>query len=322
MTKRNVLVIRGLVIRGLAVEHHACFLLLGALSLILLWAPLTMLVKLSLQDERYSHILIVPLISLAFLYVERKKIFFGLHFSPLQSAPLLALGIIAFSIAGASSSLDQSLRLSLTVCALISTWLAAFVFCYGVRCFRAALFPLLFLALMIPVPIAALDYVVFLLQKGSAAVAYVLFKLLGVPVFWSGGFKFALPGVEIEIAKECSGIRSTTALFITGILASHVFLRSGWRKILLSLLTIPIAIFRNAVRIVTISWLGVYVDQGFLFGKLHRYGGVPFALISLAILGPALWILQRTEANSRNRKGREMSDQTYNEGTAVMESRP
>ncbi len=91
---------------------------------------------------------------------------------------------------------------------------------------------------------------------------YALFKLFGVPVLWQH-FKFVLPGVEIEIAKECSGIRSSLALFITSILAGYVFLQSNWRRVLFSLFTVPVVIFKNAVRIVTISCLGVYVDPVF-----------------------------------------------------------
>jgi exosortase len=172
--------------------------------------------------------------------------------------------------------------------------MAGFIICYGRRSFRAAIFPLLFLLLMIPIPPVLLDKTVLALQKGSAVVTYTLFKLLGVPVFWQQ-FKFSLPGVEIEIAEECSGIRSSLALFITSVLAGHVFLQSNWRKAIFSFLSIPVVIFKNAVRIVTISCLGVYVDPGFLHGRLHRYGGLPFSLVSLAILVPLLFALQRGE---------------------------
>jgi exosortase len=153
---------------------------------------------------------------------------------------------------------------------------------------------------MAPIPEAVLDKVVFALQKGSAEMTYALFKLFGVPVFWQG-FRFSLPGVEIEIAKECSGIRSSLALFITGMLAGHLFLQSGWRKVVLCLSTIPIAIFKNAVRIVTLSSLGVYVDRGFLFGRLHHQGGLLFALIALAIFAPLLFTLQKSESRSQRK---------------------
>jgi exosortase len=177
-------------------------------------------------------------------------------------------------------------------------WIGVFVLCYGTRSCSAATFPLLFLLLIAPIPAVVLDKIVLVLQKGSAQMTYALFKLLGVPVLWQG-FKFSLPGVEIVIAEECSGIRSSVAFFITSILAGYMFLQSSWRKVCLSFFTVPIVIFKNAVRIVTISWLGVYVDQGFLHGRLHQYGGLPFSLLSLAILAPLLLVLQKSETKER-----------------------
>ena len=189
-------------------------------------------------------------------------------------------------------------RLSVSVLAIVLIWLAGFVLCYGTRCFRGALFPLLFLFLMIPFPTVLTENIVLALQKGSAVMTYALFKLLGVPVYWQR-FKFLLPGVEIEIAEECSGIRSSMALLITSMVAGHVLLLSNWRKLIFSLFTVPVVIFKNAVRIVTISCLGIYVNAGFLHGKVHRYGGLFFSLISLAILVPLLLALQSKERRVR-----------------------
>ncbi len=186
-------------------------------------------------------------------------------------------------------------------------WIAAFVFCYGTQSFQAALFPLLFLLLMIPIPTVLLDQVIFVLQKGSAIATYGLFKLMGMPVLWQG-FKFSLPGVDIEIAKECSGIRSSLALFITGTLAAHFFLQTHWKKVALVLLTFPIAILKNAARIVTISSLGVYVDQGYLTGRLHHKGGFVFSILALAMFVPSLFLLQRSEIAARGRAARTSRD--------------
>jgi exosortase len=287
-----------------------CFVLCMILSIVAFLPLLETLTVVSLHNDSYSHILLIPIMSLSLLYLHRSSIFSVLDYSPVGSTLLLLLGAIAYWVGkSTSSSEDANYRLSLVVFAMISMWMAAFVLCYGVRCARAAFFPLLFLLLMLPVPLVTLDKIVFMLQKGSADVAYVLFRLLNVPVF-RRGFTLALPGVEIEVAKECSGIRSSIALLITGLLAGHLFLRSNWRTILLSTLTVPVAIFKNAVRIVTISWLGVYVDRSFLHGPLHRYGGVPFAVIAVGILTPVLLMLQTTSATSRKVKNGKAQDST------------
>jgi exosortase len=278
--------------------HHLWFALFSILSLLALGGSLGGLVRLAAQDDRYSHVLLIPVMTGSLLYLKRRSIFASPRYCPSKSAPLLVLGIALYYLAQTQfSTLNSNDRLSVVVLAMVLICTAGFLLCYGEQSFRAALFPLLFLFLMIPIPTVALDNTVLFLQKGSAIATYALFKLLHVPVLWQN-FKFALPGVQIEIAKECSGIRSSQSLFITSILAGHVFLQSNWRRVAFSLLTIPVVIFKNAVRIVTLSCLGVYVDPSFLHGKLHHYGGLPFSLVSLAILVPFLLALQKRESSS------------------------
>jgi exosortase/archaeosortase family protein len=111
------------------------------------------------------------------------------------------------------------------------------------------------------------------------------------------GFRFELPGIGIEIAKECSSIHSAWALFITGLLLAHMFLRFTQAKICLSVLTVPIAIFTNGVRIVTLCCLATWVDPGFLYGDLHHRGGILFSLVSLSILVGFLCLLRKLEGH-------------------------
>lgn len=282
-------------IRRRLTAYDLWFVVFSVLSLVLFRAPLGTLISLSLQDDRYSHIVLIPIISASLVYLQRKTIFTLPQYCPSVGVPSLAAGIALFCLAQTRfATLSRNDRVSVVMLAIVLVWMAGFLLCYGAQVFRAALFPLLFLLLAIPIPAVALDNIVLVLQKGSAIMTYALFKLLGMPVFWQH-FKFLLPGVEIEIAEECSGIRSSQALFISSILVGHLFLQSNVRRLVLSLFTIPVVIFKNAVRIVTISSLGIYVDPSFLHGKLHRYGGLPFSLVSLAILLPFLLALQKSE---------------------------
>ena len=68
------------------------------------------------------------------------------------------------------------------------------------------------------------------------------------------------------------------------------------------LLALPIAIVKNGMRIVTLSLLGAYVDKRVLSSSLHKYGGIPFFLVGLLLLGTILWALRRTEGD-RGDKG-------------------
>jgi exosortase len=150
--------------------------------------------------------------------------------------------------------------MSLAVLAFVLVLTGGFVVCYGAQAFRAAAFPVLFLLLMVPVPGFLLERIVLALLRGSAEVADALFKLSGVTVLRQG-FIFFLLSITIDIANECSGLRSSLALFSTSLLAGYVFLQSKWRRVFLSVFVIAVAIIKNGVRIVTLSLLAAYVDR-------------------------------------------------------------
>jgi hypothetical protein len=60
----------------------------------------------------------------------------------------------------------------------------------------------------------------------------------------------------------------------------------------------------NAVRIVAIWFLATKVDVGFMYGNLHRNGGILFSLISLSLLMSLLWLLRKSEGKgSEGRPG-------------------
>lgn len=91
-----------------------------------------------------------------------------------------------------------------------------------------------------------------------------------------------LPGVTIEVEKECSGINSSVALLLTALLLAHQTLSATSRRILLVLLTLPISIIKNAVRIVTLTLLALDVDRSFLTGHLHHDSGFVFSSLRSA----------------------------------------
>jgi exosortase len=151
---------------------------------------------------------------------------------------------------------------------------------------------------MIPIPTLLVEKMLAALQAGSTATTYLLFSLTGIP-FLKEGSVFHLPGISVEVAKVCSGIRSNLALFITGILAAHLFLKTGSKKIILILLIFPIVITANGIRIVVLSLLGVYVDERALtHGFINQCGGFIIFIPALGLLGLIVWFLRKSELRS------------------------
>ena len=108
--------------------------------------------------------------------------------------------------------------------------------------------------------------------------------------------RFSLPGLDIEIASECSGIRSSLMFLMVGILTAGLFLRPGWRQLVLIVSTIPIAMCKNAARIVALSLLSIHIDPVFLNGPIHhQYGGVLSLPVDFALFVPLLIALHKSE---------------------------
>ena len=271
-------------------------LLLGALYFV----PLKALAELSFDSELYSHIMLIPMVSLYFFVMERKAIFAKTGNSFGIGLPAVAAGLILYWIGRTSHvGFNQNDYLALTMFSFFLCINGGFIGFYGRQAFRKALFPLLFLIFIVPIPSVILDGLVKVLLIGSADISYAIFKLLGVPVY-RDGFIFELPGIAVEVARQCSGIRSTIGMFITSVIAGYMLLRTGWGRILLIIAIFPITVFKNSIRICTLSLLAAYVDKSWITDSwLHHSGGVVFFVLGLIILGVVLLIIQRFEKKAQ-----------------------
>lgn len=270
-------------------------------SLLAFWPTIVRLAQVSLRHEQYSYLPAIPLISAVLIYFRKNEIFRAIACWPAGGGPLLAAGAL-LGFAASSDTLAGDIGLSIAGLALALVWVGIFVLCYGREAGKRARFALIFLMLTAPLPTSVLDQVAMGLQHASATTSYVLFRLLGVPVL-SKGVNLSLPGVDIEIAKECSGIRSSISLLLTSSLAGYLFLRTGMTRFWLIVLTLPVTILKNSVRIVTLSYLGIYVSRDFFLGSLHRKGGVVFAILGLILIVPAIYALRSWE-NRRQPRSR------------------
>lgn len=247
----------------------------------------------SMQNVTASHVMLVPFVSLALVYQSRRAIFASVTTEWTAGLPVLLLGLGLFAAARLyGPSVSPATGLALAVGALVVLWVGGFALVYGPQALRAASFPLLFLGFTVPIPDALLDGLILVLQTGSADAVGGLFALTGTPYFREG-FIFALPTVAIEIAEECSGIRSSIALVLTSLLAGQMWLDAGWKKAALLAITLPLTILKNGIRIVTLTLLAIHVDPDFLTGQLHHDGGIVFFLLTLAMLAPFLALLRR-----------------------------
>jgi len=260
--------------------------------------PLFEVVHLALGSQVYSYIILMPFITAYMLFTN--KLTWQFNRAPAWKMAIvpLALGIVALSgyflaiRSGWAPHRDDYLAV------MIFSFLCFF---YGIAVaylsrptlLRAA-YPLAMLIFMAPFPTPVLHGLESFLQHLSADVAHGMLALSGMPLI-RDGTQFRLPGFSMEVAPECSGIRSTLALFITSLVGGYLLLRSPWRRAALALAIIPLALLRNGFRIWTISELCVNVDPKMIDSFIHRKGGPIFFALSLIPFGLLLLWLMKSE---------------------------
>lgn len=268
-------------------------LLLVSATVAWFWQPFVTLYVLSQDQEHYSHIVLIPLVSLYVLYGSRTAILASREWSPVLGALLIGLGSVGYWQSDAAAFGSDAL--SMTMAAFVAICWGIFLLGYGARLFQYVSFGLLFLLFMVPFPSFALSAIIQFLQRMSAEASDVIFALLGVPVFREG-FSFSLTNFSVHVAEECSGIRSFVSLVITVLVAGHFFLRSLWAKLGIVAFVVPLAIVKNAFRIVGLTLLANYVDPTYITNSvLHKSGGIPLFGLSLIVLFSLIWLLRRIE---------------------------
>ncbi len=289
-------------------RRHAFFAFI-ALLLGLFAVPLFWLVSHALGSNLHSHVVLIPFISLYLLYTERRRLPCSYVAAPGVSVLFGLVGVASLAVAWVTRlrayPISHSDNLSLFAFAFVCLVIAGAFFFLGGAWMRAAAFPMAFLIFMVPMPDGLADALEEASKLASADVAHVLFMLTGTAVLRDGTI-FQLPGISLEVAKECSGIRSSYVLFITSLLASYLFLRTPWRRLVLVAAIIPLGLIRNGVRILTIALLCVHIGPHMIHSVIHRRGGPMFFVASLVPLFALLWWLRRGEEKVTPDPGREL----------------
>ena len=274
---------------------------LGAVALLLglcFSQPLYDWARFAWHSELYSHTLLVPFISLYLCRVRRQKLVadsgraLGAAVFPL----LGGLGLLAGCWLAARWGWKPTAAdyLSVMTLSFLLLLLGASLAFLGARVLRQLAFPAAFLIFMVPFPSVLLAGIERFFQFGSADAAQGLFWLSGMPVLRQG-MEFHLPGFSLQVAPQCSGIHSSLVLFITSLLAGHLFLAGAWRRAVLALAVIPLALLRNGLRIAAIGHLCVQAGPQMIDSPIHRQGGPLFFALSLVPFLLLLFILKKSE---------------------------
>ena len=271
-------------------------ILCGAFAL-----PLRAFVTYARNSDVHSYVLLIPFVTAYLIYIRWKQLSRELSSARGYALLLTATGTGVLLASLRFTELGQNDYMTLIALSFVCFAIAGAFLFLGGKWAYSAMFPLFFLAFMIPLPEAAVDFLENASKEASAEVANWLFLISGTPVLRAGAV-FQLPGITIEVAKECSGIRSSLVLVITSLLAANMFLHTTWRRALLVCAVIPLGLLRNGLRILVISLLCVHIGPEMIHSVIHRRGGPVFFVASLVPLFVVLWWLRRGDVAVQQRR--------------------
>lgn len=289
------------------------FIYVGALSLACC-GPLIGLGRYALKEELHSHIVLIPLVSLYLaslkwesLARERRGSVGGAVIGALVFAGLAGAVFFGPLLVGAAPLDHADSMVRTAACYALLLVAGGFLF-LGAPWMRRLVFPFGLLVFMVPLP----DFLVVgfenFLMWASAGMAEWFFQWTGTPVFRSGQV-LELPGMILEVARNCSGIRSTLVLLITSLIASYMFLSSPWHRGLLVAMVIPLGIIRNGFRVLVLGLLCVHIRPEMIDSWIHHKGGPLFFAVSLLpLFVAASWFRHReNRAAGRSRAGKQLT---------------
>lgn len=215
------------------------------------------------EDESYvSHGWLIPPISAFLLWSSRVSLMSASGPGSRLGLLLVIPALLLHFVAGLA---DVSSISGLTIMPLI---LGFMVLVHGWPMFRAAWFPILFLAFMVPPPEFVISTMNFSLKLVAADTAEWLLNLTGVAAVRQGSFM--LFGSErLAIGDVCSGLRSLLSLFALSVLYAWIIRGRGALHVFAALLTaVPAAIIGNGIRICLVCYLVMGLGNDRVFKPL------------------------------------------------------
>ena len=228
-------------------------------------------------NPNHSHGFLIPIISGYFVW-RRKEEAKALAIRPTNlGIPLLIGGLIIY-VLGEFGAAYTTTRMS-----FFFVLAGVILFIYGMPVFRWLCLPFFYLLFMIPVPQYLYDAIAFPLKVFITNYSVLCLQILGLPALREGNI-ISLRDTTLQVVDACSGIRSLVSLIAIGVAYAVISQKSNWKKAILVVSTIPIAIVTNALRVIITGILATFYGSGAAEGFFHEFAGVAVFMMSVVVL--------------------------------------
>ena len=229
------------------------------------------------REPEYSHALLIPFISLFLIWRERDALTRTSFQGSWWGVALVMIGVLMWIAAELSTIYAIAQYAFLVVLYGLVLALA------GPRVFRRLWMPLLILLFVIPLPAFFANSLSLQLQLLSSEIGVAVIRLAGISVYLDGNV-IDLGSYKLQVSEACNGLRYLFPLMTLAFIIAYLFRAAPWKRIVLFLASIPVAVLMNSLRIgligVTVEFWGPKMAEG----VLHDFEGWVVFMISTLVL--------------------------------------
>ncbi len=230
-----------------------------------------------MTNDTYSHGPLIPLVSLWLAWRDR-DVWRTRPAVPDARGLALVAAACAMQVLGVRADVFAMQGWSLPV--LVAGILWTF---QGAARLRALWFPVAFLVFMLTFPPFVVLQLSYALKTVAVEISTRVAAALGAEFQQKGMSLFFATG-ELRVEHPCSGLRSLIALVAMGTLLAWLTPGAWWRRLLLVIASLPVAILANAARLVIVFVAAQHVGVPAAAGRVHDLSGYLVYVIALGAL--------------------------------------
>ncbi len=241
--------------------------------------------------EASSYGMLIPPIALYLAWIRRQDILAIPAQSDNRGLALVAGACVIFLLGQLAAEFFLA-RISFVLLLAGITW--SF---WGFARLRALAFPFVLLMTMVPLPGLVYNSVAAPLQLLASTAATDIAQFLGVSIYRDGNI-IHLATTSLGVAEACSGLNSLSSLIVGSLLLGYLEDASLTGRIVLTILSVPLAIAVNVIRVAGTAVLADYRPE-YSMGFYHLFSGwliFVFGFGMLWLLGKFIFRLTGTRS--------------------------
>ncbi len=226
-------------------------------------------------------------VAAAIVWMDRRRIALCRTRSDWRGALLVAFSLF-LHVVGFRSQLPR-----LSLASVVGVFWGSALAAWGPEVARALLFPACYVMLCFLGPLMV--EFTMPLRLMASALACTLLKGVGIGAVRDGAVVFSTAGggFSFNVADACSGLRSLITMTALAAPYAYFTLKTPFKRVLLFVLSVPLAMVANALRIFTLGVVAEWIGMKLAMALYHDLSGYILFFLSLLLLMGAGSLLDR-----------------------------